>query len=505
MKTIRTRFVEFISYFFILLFCYAGGSKVRDFENFQVQIAQSPLLSAYAGFVSYATIISEVVIVLLLVVPKSRLIGLYASLGIMSAFTVYIYLILNYSDFVPCSCGGILEKMGWTEHLIFNIVCVLLAVGGIVLIEINKKRKITSYLIPISLVTCVSLLLVLYLFYSSEYIIKKENNFTRRFLIHPVIEEKTFNLKVNSFYFSGSDNDKIYLGNVTAPLVFTTIDKNLSTLHQKRIKLPRTDLPFRNLQLQTWNKYFFISDGSVPVIFRGKIDQDFAGILSYQDAYFTQMAVLDSMRFALRTQSKYTQQYTLASLDLNRKPKTILYPNLLQKQVDGVFDSDGKLIVSHNEQKLAYVYSYRNQYLLTDLNFNLVGRYKTIDTVNKTKITVKAMEDGRHKMTVPALKGNKNSFCSQNLLFVESGLMGKYEPRKSWQQNSVIDIYRTDRHEYVGSFYIKKRKGKSISDMFVTDTNLFVIIGDEIIKYKFTRPIINLYKGKAENLKQSRH
>jgi uncharacterized membrane protein YphA (DoxX/SURF4 family) len=500
-KTISLLIPVIISYFFILLFCYASISKVLDFENFQVQIAQSPLLSAYAGLVSYATIISELIIVLLLLIPKSRLLGLYASLGLMSAFTVYIYLILNFSDFVPCSCGGILEKMSWTEHLIFNIICVLLSIVGIVLIEIQKSKKIFTYSLKLCCIICICTASVLYLFYSSEYIIKKENNFTRRFLIHPVIEEKVFDLKVNSFYFAGYNNDKLYLGNVTAPLVFTTIDQNLSTIIQKRIKLPRIDFPFRNLQLQIADNYFYIADGSVPVIFKGTINKDSAQIISYRDAYFTQMVVLDSVRFALRTQSKYTQQYTLASLDLNRKPKTILYPNLLQKQIDGVFDSDGKLILSHDQQNLAYVYSYRNQYLLADLKFNLLGRFKTIDTVNQTKITVKAMEDGRHKMTVPAIKGNINSVVNQNLLFVESGLMGKYEPVKSWKFNSIIDIYRIDKHEYVGSFYIKKRGDKSISDMFATDTNLFVIIGNEIIKYKFTRPITDLYKGKAENLK----
>ena len=50
----------------------------------------------------------------------------------LSAFTVYIYLILNYSDFVPCSCGGILEKLGWTEHLIFNGICVIMGVVAII-------------------------------------------------------------------------------------------------------------------------------------------------------------------------------------------------------------------------------------------------------------------------------------------------------------------------------------------------------------------------------------
>ncbi|WP_177765319.1 MauE/DoxX family redox-associated membrane protein [Flavobacterium sp. I3-2] len=119
-------------YFFIILFVYAAVSKLIDFENFQVQIAQSPLLSAFATPIAYGVVFGELIIALMLCFTKSRTLGLYLFLGFMTAFTVYIYLILNYSPFVPCSCGGVLEKMGWTEHLWFNLGVCVVAVWGIV-------------------------------------------------------------------------------------------------------------------------------------------------------------------------------------------------------------------------------------------------------------------------------------------------------------------------------------------------------------------------------------
>ena len=113
-------------YFFIILFVYAAVSKLTDFENFQVQVAQSPLLSAFATPIAYGVLLGELIIALMLCFTKSRLLGLYLFLGFMTAFTVYIFLILNYSPFVPCSCGGVLEKMGWREHLWFNgVVCLV--------------------------------------------------------------------------------------------------------------------------------------------------------------------------------------------------------------------------------------------------------------------------------------------------------------------------------------------------------------------------------------------
>ena len=133
-----------IIYFFIILFVYAAVSKLTDFENFQVQVAQSPLLSAFATFIAYVTVIGELVIALMLCFTKSRLLGLYLFLGFMTAFTVYIYLILNYSPFVPCSCGGVLEKMGWWEHLWFNgVVCLVT-----VFIIITDNETISSSFTP---------------------------------------------------------------------------------------------------------------------------------------------------------------------------------------------------------------------------------------------------------------------------------------------------------------------------------------------------------------------
>src|SRR5690606_16881556 len=126
MRNILSISKQVLIYFFIILFVYAAVSKLTDFENFQVQVAQSPLLSAFATFITYAVVIGELVIALMLCFQKSRLSGLYFFLGFMTAFTVYIFLILNYSPFVPCSCGGVLEVLGWWEHLWFNgVVCLV--------------------------------------------------------------------------------------------------------------------------------------------------------------------------------------------------------------------------------------------------------------------------------------------------------------------------------------------------------------------------------------------
>ena len=112
----------------ILLFCYAAVSKLLDFENFQAQISASPLLNKLSQFLPYTIIIVEFLIAGLLCYRKTRNIGLIGSIILMLIFSGYIALILSTSDHLPCSCGGILEKMSWSQHLYFNIGCVILSV-----------------------------------------------------------------------------------------------------------------------------------------------------------------------------------------------------------------------------------------------------------------------------------------------------------------------------------------------------------------------------------------
>src|SRR5690606_19036051 len=125
--------VEVICYLFLILFIYAAVTKLMEYEKFRVQVGQSPILTSLGDWVTPSVPAIELVLALMLFIPRFRLLALYASFGLMVMFTVYIFLILNYSPFVPCSCGGILEKMGWEEHLIFNIAFVLLAMVAILL------------------------------------------------------------------------------------------------------------------------------------------------------------------------------------------------------------------------------------------------------------------------------------------------------------------------------------------------------------------------------------
>ncbi|WP_312336313.1 MauE/DoxX family redox-associated membrane protein [Sphingobacterium sp.] len=481
---IKRYFVKAVSILLALLFIYAAASKLFDFEAFQVQLAQSPLLSAYAGIISYGILIIEFAVAFMLLIPNSNRLGLYASIGLMSAFTLYIYLILNYSDFVPCSCGGILEKLGWTEHLIFNICFLVLAIIGLYTLVRKTGKSGLKGLGYAGLIIVASCLVVFGLFRSSEHIIKSENSFIRRFLQHPILIEKTRDLKVNSYYLAGIHNGVLYLGNISAPLIITSIDTSLSRSTQNRISIDKKDYNFRNIKLQIQGPYYYLYDGTVPIIYRGHLNDSIARTLSYQDAFFNQLVVIDSTRFAIRTQRGSDHRYTLAALDVKGNLKVKLKPDILQGQIDGVFDVDGSLISNSNATKLVYTYVYRNQFIVMDSTMKIENRLHTIDTTTRAKITISKLSDGTKKMGAPPFSVNKRSVIAGDLLFNESNLMGKYEPSESWKTSSIIDVYRLDRQQYMGSFYIDHKKGEALSSWSVNGNYLYAIVGNELRRYK---------------------
>ncbi|MDR6785716.1 putative membrane protein YphA (DoxX/SURF4 family) [Pedobacter africanus] len=141
-------FIAIISNGFILLFVYAATSKLLLHDKFVLQIGQSPMLSAYAGLLAWMVPVLELLLALMLVFERLRLVGLYGSLSLMVAFTAYIYIILNYTENIPCSCGGVLEKLGWPEHLVFNIGFVVLAIIAITLSNKNILLRNESGLTP---------------------------------------------------------------------------------------------------------------------------------------------------------------------------------------------------------------------------------------------------------------------------------------------------------------------------------------------------------------------
>lgn len=504
---IKKGILEVICLLYILLFVYAAVSKILDFENFQVQLGQSPLLSAFAGSVSGGVPTVELLIALLLLIPRFRFIGLLAAFSLMVMFTTYIIVILNFSSFVPCSCGGILEKMGWTEHLMFNIVFVMLAAVGILLQAggVSEERR---NLKPAALATIFSLLLffsigiIVLLFMLSEEIIHNRNNFVRRFPHHPISLMHQVDLKLNSYYIAGLDKNHTYLGNFTAPLHLKVLDSTLSTVKENEVKLSNLNLSFRSPRIHVLPPEYYFVDGTVPVIFNGT-NQEWKGVQNLSKAYFSLAIPIDPKTFVIRARDSKTNQHILGILTIGDNARVKLSKEILVKQIDGVFDTDGTLLYNKHLNKIIYTYYYRNQFIVTNdkLKTDFIGN--TIDTISKAQIKVSYVSSKREtKFSTLPVMVNKKAATFGNYLFVHSGLMGKFEPESTWKKSSVIDVYDLVKKSYAFSFYITNKGNSTLSDFKIEEGKLVCLIGTHLVIYKLDSLLFNSSYANDVKIKQ---
>lgn len=494
MKTDHCRnknIIEIISLLFVLLFLYAAMSKILDFENFQVQLGQSPLLSAFANFFSYLIPAVEVGISILLILPRYRIYGLWGALCLMTMFTAYIFIVLHFSSFVPCSCGGILEKMSWNVHLIFNLLFVALAIIGIILkFRDNKLNNYGPHIkrtaVKLTGVMLSSISFIVILFLCSEEIMHYNNPFLRRYIRRSVKLIQTKDLKLNSFYFAGTDKNGIYLGNYTAPLYLLSFSKTLTNEKRIIIDFKNNRERFSRVRISVDENQFYLMDGSVPCIYKGdkiswKITSKFTDV-----PRFTTAIPVEGASFFFRNNSGSNGANILGNYNEKRMPKMNYFPNLLQSQYDGIFDTDGILEYDKITKKIGFVYYYRNEFFTVDHDGKNIRRSHTIDTTSKAKIKVAYLKEGKNrKMAAPPLIVNSVSTVHNNLLFVESKIKGQYENEAMWKHAAIIDVYSLKSNSYLLSFPIFGIEDDKLNSMRAAQDYLYVIIGTKLMVYKF--------------------
>ena len=488
----RSAAIEAVSYLFVLLFVYAAVSKLHEFSSFRAQLGQSPLISAYTGFVSVFIPAAEILTALFLVIPGLRIYGLAASLLLMTLFTAYIVIILNFSSYIPCSCGGILEKMGWEQHLAFNIFFLLLAVLAIVLSQQSgvfsllglHDVKVFPMYCSLAVLMLATVLSLWFLYRSSEEKMQKNNPFIRRFVQGSAMKSATTLLPNNRYYFAGKGNGAVYLANHAAPLYITETDTILKRKRRYKIELDSYNYPFKDVQVQVIPPFFYLMDGTVPVIFKGKISDWKAERQRYGSIpFFSRAQIINPGTAAYRGTDKQNR-YILGRFALDSTGKSSYDNNLLKAQIDGFFDCDGMLQYDQESRKLVYVYYYRNQYITADSSMGLLHESNTIDTTSHARLKVVYLKErGERRLAAPPYIVNIMTEAAGGRLFVNSAIKGRFEDRNMWKNASVVDVYDTAAGTYISSIYIYDQNGSKMDGMLVYGSKIYILLGQNLQSY----------------------
>lgn len=116
----------------VLLFTYTALSKWLNMEAHLYAMRNQPFSRPVNNLLAYVLPVVEIITVVLLLMHRTRLAGLFLSFVLMALFTGYVgVVLLNVFGRIPCSCGGVLEQLGWKEHLVFNLFFLFISITAI--------------------------------------------------------------------------------------------------------------------------------------------------------------------------------------------------------------------------------------------------------------------------------------------------------------------------------------------------------------------------------------
>lgn len=302
----------------------------------------------------------------------------------------------------------------------------------------------------------------------SGILLDSRGNFLRMLPPHPVEELDSVNLGSYNYYFAGVDGNEVYLAEYSNQ--FHLLKLNTVSLDTQHISLNYRGVDtvkFYSPRLKVRGSYFFMVDGAVPAIYRGNLSEGLGESLKNDSIYFREFVPMSSNSFAVKSLSGITGENVFGEVTTS-SPYWKQSKDILVKQKDGVFCTDGVLAFNSDKQKLVYIYYYRNEFIVMDNEFNLEYKVKTIDTVSVARIVpAQISTDGSMMLASPDYVVNRMVQTDGRWILIQSDHLGKNEHETALKRSSVIDVYTLENGHYQLSFYVYHFRGKKKMDEFI--------------------------------------
>lgn len=122
----------------LAVFSTAAYGKLADHDAFYRGLSKVALIGVWASYLSWAVPVAEILVSILLIVPRTQRLGLYGFTGLMTVFTGYILSMLFWAERLPCHCNLIIDNLSWEGHVWFNLGFIALAIYALWLSGANS-------------------------------------------------------------------------------------------------------------------------------------------------------------------------------------------------------------------------------------------------------------------------------------------------------------------------------------------------------------------------------
>lgn len=317
----------------------------------------------------------------------------------------------------------------------------------------------------------------------------KEYNFVRTSFQGVLKPEAFWDIRHRAYYIAGRVSDNIYLGDNSSPKKVLIIGMGPpNSIQEDSIRV--SDGLKKASYIMVDSAQFTAFDLLSYRVYRGAIDDWKANTSMTDGAFFAEAVPIPSSTLIVRTFSDTVREYVLA-----RKTKSLpslqRKTGLLEKQIDGLFCTDGMLHYNKKTNQVVYVYFYRNQFLTMDTSLNLLYRGNSIDPVAKARIKVARLQDGTVTLASPPYLVNKRSHTNGESLFILSNIKAKNEDWDFFDRTSAVDVYHLNNGAYNQSFYVPEFRGNKIKEFKVYDSTLVAIQGHYLVTYQLQNVVSN--------------
>lgn len=320
---------------------------------------------------------------------------------------------------------------------------------------------------------------------------RSPNHFLRFFPPHAATKTGQQDFRFVAGYISGLSDSNVYFGN---NLLFNYLFSiNIQNRDTQLIRLQLDSnirIGYGNANIEIDSPYFFILGGSLPAIYRGKLNTWKAERYCGNSVQYDPAVIIRDSSFIFRVATSINGYTLIKGHSVNAHNEL---PKVLEGQGDSLFSKDGQLHYANGLNRIIYLYYYRNQFVVADTNLQVIYKGRTIDTVSRAKISIgKPDNAGRITMTSPPVIVNLNSCVSGDYLFVHSNLLADNEDVGQFNKASVIDVYDLkNAGVYKFSFYLWKHNGNKLKDFKVSKNLVVALYEHNVAFYKIQSGLLD--------------
>jgi hypothetical protein len=153
------------------------------------------------------------------------------------------------------------------------------------------------------------------------------------------------------------------------------------------------------------------------------------------------------------------------------------------KEKNGIIPVDGALNYDPVTKLLVYHYYRKNGFITLDTNLNKVNRGRTVDTVMKGNVKIKAI-NGSFTLAAPPKTVNGRACAANGKLYINGRLKADNEATTEYRNHTVIDVYDLVKGIYLYSFYVPVFNEQKTNTFGVSGDKLICLYGDYVVVYK---------------------